>query len=60
MGGEVASDGQRLAVGLVGVGQPAGVAVEDSEIVQRLGDIGPVSAGVTRGEVAVGSASASL
>jgi len=35
VGQEVAIDGQRLAVGLVGVGEAAGVRVEDSEIVER-------------------------
>jgi hypothetical protein len=45
MGSEVAVDGQRLAVGPVGLGEAAGVPVEDAEIIERLGDIGAVGAG---------------
>ena len=52
MGGEVAIDGQRLAVRLVGVGEAAGVLIEDSEIGERGGDIGPVGGWVMGGEVA--------
>ena len=53
MGGEVAADGQRLAVDLVGVGEAAGVLVEDSEIVKRASDRWQVRAGVMGGDVAI-------
>ena len=53
MDGEVVIDGQRLAVGLVGIGEAAGVAIEVSEIVEHHRDVWSVRAGVMGGEVAI-------
>jgi hypothetical protein len=44
VGGEIARDGQRFAVSLVGLGEAAGVPVEFSETVQRQGESGAVGA----------------
>ena len=52
MGGEITADGQRLAECLFGVGEVAGIAVDNSEIIERVGDVGSVRCGVLGGEVA--------
>ena len=49
----LAVDREGLGVVLLGVGEAAGVAVKDAEIVQRLGDIGPVGPGVAGGQLVV-------
>jgi hypothetical protein len=51
--GEITADRNGLGVGLLGIGEPTGGAVEIAEIVQRAGEMGAVGIGVARSKITV-------
>jgi hypothetical protein len=50
--GQLAADGERLCVGLLGLFHALGGAVQNREVVQRRGDVGQVGVGIGLGELA--------